>query len=70
MPFILRSVMTKSAGLFLKMVSASLPDDVAQTLWPILRTTWATPSRIVSLSSIMRTLAMRECYHPRRVKEP
>ncbi len=57
-PSIFRSVMTKSTMFFLSSCSPSAPDAATSVVWSILRMICCSPTRIVSLSSMIRIVAM------------
>ncbi len=59
MPSILRSVTTKSTSPRARSVASPAPPDGATSaVCPILRMVWARPSRMVSLSSMIRMTPM------------
>src|SRR5262245_1253256 len=57
-PSILRSVITKSARLALNASIPAAPLAAITGSWPSFLTVWARPSRMVSLSSMMRITAI------------
>src|SRR5688500_9454954 len=67
MPSMRRSVMTKSTSpAALSCAIPSSPLAATSARWPILRTVCASPSRMVSLSSMMRMVAIGRSILPLR----